>query len=218
MTEGKGSSQFLAKAAGLFDDPTMAEIAKMLRITNSSALLELQGELISTCAHYREVITTLPCDLPYAPFNLSLTKRAEWLETNVIKPSERLLMAIDDEKRAMFSTWPYPLTVPEFRNNATLKSELDALRDTAIQLLDSLRAQQSDDAGHSQELRAEVFASIARALRKHSEVQPSRGVYVPELRYRVGNYVDAMRLIFHKITGVEENLDRLIRGEIASPS
>lgn len=211
-------SSFLEEAQALFDKATMAELKAMLSVSNGAAASAFQADLIDLCAHYRAIITTLPCDLPDAPFNLSLTKRAEWLETNVIKPSERLLTAIDDEKRAMFSTWPYPLTVPEFRNNATLKSELNALRDSAIQLLDSLRAQQSDDAGHSQELRAEVFASIARALRKHSEVQPSRGVYDPELRYRVGNYVDAIRLIFKKITGASDNLDRLIRGEIAFPS
>jgi hypothetical protein len=119
----------------------------------------------------------------------------------------------------MFSTWPYPLSVPEFQDHASLKDELDALRLRAVKLRDSLRGQQAEDAGHSQELRAEVFAAIARLLRKHRpDFKPNRGVYDPELRHRDGLYVEAMRLIIRKITGAKENLDRLIRAEIHFPS
>lgn len=203
----------------MFDDSAMGELATIMGIKDDLVLSALGADLIDLCVHFRTVIATLPCDLPGAPFNLSLTKRAEWLETNVIGPSDRLLGAIADEMRPMFSTWPYPLTVPEFQDHASLIAELGALRLRAVNLRNSLRGQQADDAGHSQELRAEVFAAVARLLRKHSpDIKPNRGVYDPELRRRVGVYVDAMRLIFQKITGVEENLDRLIRGEINFPS
>jgi hypothetical protein len=121
--------------------------------------------------------------------------------------------------QSMFSVWPYPLTVQEFPNRSNLQGELETLLADATQLRDSLRWQQSDDAGHSQELRQEIFNAIAKTLRRHRpDLKPSRGVYDRELRRRVGVYADAMRLIFHKVTGVEENLDRLIRGEIALPS
>jgi len=203
----------------LFDDSAMGELAAILGIKDDAMLSAFRADLIDLGVHFRAVIATLPCDLPGAPFNLSLTKRADWLETNVISPSERLLCAIADEMRPMFSTWPYPLSVSEFQDHASLIDELDALLSRAVNLRDSLRGQQADDAGHSQELRAEVFAAVARLLRKHRpDIKPSRGVYDPDLRRRVGVYVDAMRLIFHKITGVEENLDRLIRGEISFPS
>lgn len=119
----------------------------------------------------------------------------------------------------MFSTWPYPLSIPVFRDNTTFEHELADLLQQATKLRDQLRGQQSDDAGHSQEFRAEVFATVAHLLREHCpSVKPNRGVYDPELRRRVGVYADAFRLIFRKITGVEENLDRLIRGEISLPS
>ncbi|GLV27616.1 hypothetical protein TomTYG75_01430 [Sphingobium sp. TomTYG75] len=210
---------FTAEAETLFDDSAMGELAAIIGIKDDAMLSALRADLIDLCVHFRTVIATLPCDLPGAPFNLSLTKRADWLETNVISPSERLLGAIADEMRPMFSTWPYPLSVPEFPDHASLIAELDALRSRAVDLRDSLRSQQADDAGHSQELRAELFAAVARLLRKHRpDVKPNRGVYDSDLRRRVGVYVDAMRLIFHKITGVEENLDRLIRGEINLPS
>jgi len=214
MTEDEGSSQFVAQAAGLFDETAMAEIAKMLRITNPNALLDLQQELIAACAHYREVIATLPCDLPDAPINMSLTKRGDWLETNIINPAERLIAGLADQNRPMFSTWPYPLSPPTFRDNASLLLELHDLLEHATLLRDSLRGQQADDAGHSQELRAEVFISVVETLRKYPlGVAESRGVYVPEERRRIGSYVDAVRFIFRKIAGVEENLDRLIRQE-----
>lgn len=197
----------------------MGELAAIVGIKDDATLSALRADLIDLCAHFRAVIATLPCDLPGAPFNLSLTKRADWLETNVIGPSERLLAAIAEEMRPMFSSWPYPLSVPEFRDHASLMDELAALRSRTVDLRDSLRRQQADDAGHSQELRAEVFAAVARLLRKHRpDVKPNRGAYDPEMRRRVGVYVDAMRLIFHRITGVEEHLDRLIRGEIQLPS
>lgn len=197
----------------------MSELANILSISDGAVTAAFQDDLIDICAHYRQVISTLPCDLPDAPFNLSLTKRADWLEANVINPCERLQAAIGQDMRPMFSTWPYPLTVPAFRDNTDLEQKLAELLQETTRLRDSLRGQQADDAGHSQEFRAEVFASIARLLRQHCPaVKPNRGVYDPELRQRVGVYADAMRLIFSKITGVEENLDRLIRSEISMPS
>lgn len=212
------AKDFQEEARSRFDDQTTAALANILGIADNAAVEALQGDLINTCAHYRELISTLPCDLPDAPFNVSLTKRADWLETNVIKPCERLEKAVETGMCPMFSTWPYPLSVPVFRDNTALRLELSALSKAAIDIRNALRAQQEEDAGHSQELRAEVFASIARLIRQHCpELKPSRGVYDTELRRRVGGYVDAMRMIFAKITGVEENLDRLIRSEIAGP-
>lgn len=210
---------FKAEAASIFGRETIAELAGIVRMSDKSAIAAFQAHLIDMCSHYREVISTLPCDLPNAPINMSLTKRAEWLETSVVKPSERLLGAIEDEMKPMFSTWPYPLTVPVFRDNSRLKNELEDLLASSTHLRDWLRSQQADDAGHSQELRQEIFIAIVKVMREHcSTVKPSRGVHDPVLRRRVGVYVDAIRLIFSKITGVEENLDRLIHAEIRSPS
>lgn len=211
-------SDFRKEAAQRFDDAVMADLAEMLRISSEGAN-SLQAELTDVCAHFLAVIATLPCDLPGAPFNVSLTKRADWLEAHVINPGTKLRSAIADDMKPMFSTWPYPLTVPEFSEYSTLAGELDGLIARATSLRDDLRGQREGDAGHSQELRQEIFNAIAIAVRTHApHVKPSRGVYDAELRRRVGSYVDAMRLIFGRITGLDENLDRLIRSEIAMPS
>lgn len=216
---GESLKSFKAEAQNLFNDETMAQLSAIPGMPAEAALSALQNDLVELCAHYRSIISTLPCDLPTAPFNLSLTKRIAWLEANVINPCERLRSAVSDEMRPMFSTWPYPLTPPVFRDNAALEAELDALNSQATELRDDLRGQQSGDAGHSQEIRQEIFSSIARVLRNRCpNLKLSRGVYDSELRRRNGAYPDAMRLIFKKVTGVEENLDRLIRGEIADPS
>lgn len=205
---------FREEARTLFDRATLLELAGILRMSASSEIEALATELIDICAHYRAVIATLPCDLPNAPFNLSLTKRAEWLDVNVIKTGERLLGALADDMQPMFAPWPYALTVPEFRDRSALQQGLAAFVEEAKALHASLRSQQAEDAGHSQELRAEIFTSLAQFLRKHCPgMEPNRGVYDAELRQRVGVYVDAMRLMFGRITGVEENLDRLIRAE-----
>lgn len=197
----------------------MAELARILGVKDEADIAALRSDLVELCVHYRAVVSTLPCDLPNAPFNLSLTKRSDWLETNVIKPCERLRSAISEDMRPMFSTWPYPLTVPEFRDNSALDRALAELHAQASSLRDDLRGQQAGDAGHSQELRQEIFSAIARLLRQHCpNLKPNRGAYDAELRRRIGVYPDALRLIFRKVAGVEENLDRLIRGEIALPS
>jgi hypothetical protein len=210
---------FTTEAETLFDKSAMHELAKIISIKDDLVISAFRADLIAACAHFRAIIATLPCDLPHAPFNLSLTKRGDWLETNVIKPSERLLAAISDDMRPMFSTWPYPLSVPEFQDHSALADALHKLQSQATDLRALLRGQQADDAGHSQELRAEVFVAIAKLLQKHCpDVKPNRGVYDAELRRRVGVYVDATRSIFSKITGVDENLDRLILGEIGFPS
>lgn len=203
----------------MFDAGRIAELVGILKIGDQSLINAFESDLLELCAHYREVISALPSDLPDAPFNLSLTKRADWLDSNVNKPIARLLAALSDEKRPMFSTWPYPLTVPEFRDNNILINELRELHASSEELTRSLRGQQSEDAGHSQEFRQKLFSAIASLLRRYApNVKPNRGVYDPEQRKRVGNYVDAIRLIFDRITGTSENLDRLIRSEMHFPS
>lgn len=210
---------FHAEASELFDEATVLELAKILRLMDAVAVANFRSDLIRLCARYRAIIATLPCDLPDAPFNISLTNRADWLETKVIKPIHTLLDALGDDQRPMFSTWPYPLAIPEFLDHAGLQGELEGLLASSTKLRDSLRGQQREDAGHSQEFRQELFNAIAQVVRAHApDVKPNRGVYDPELRYRRGTYVDAMRLIFGTVAGVTENLDRLIRGEINSPS
>lgn len=201
-----------------FDDSAIAELAKIIGMSDSDAIEDLRRDLVEIASHYRAIIAVLPCDLPDAPFNMSLTKRAEWLDINMVKPCERLLDALSDEQRPMFSTWPYPLTIPEFRDNTALKAELNAVLEFSRDLRASLQQQQSDDAGHNQELRAEIFASCARTLRRHRpELKPNRGVYDAKFRRRVGAYVEAIGLIYSEIAGQSDNLDRLIRGEMKHP-
>lgn len=219
---GEGSlKDFKAEAEGLFDNDAMKELAGMLDVSEPAKVAAFRDDLIEHCAHYREVISTLPCDLndAGAPFNMTLTKRADWFETDVIKPCEKLLAAISEGNKPMYSTWPYPLTVSEFRDNSALKAELSDMLNHAKQRRDHLRGQQAEGAGHSQELRQEVFCSMARTFRKHApHIPPNRGVYDAECRQRYGSYVDAMRLVFNIIMGVIENLDRLIRAEMDMPS
>lgn len=201
------SKDFKQEAETRFDAATMRQLANIVRMPDDAALANLHADLIETCAYFQEVIATLPCDLPGAPMNVSLTKRADWLEANVIAPCERLQTAIEEDMRPMFSTWPYPTSVPQFRDNSILKAELNALLAVATELRALLRNQQRDDAGHNQEVRMEVFAAAARLLRKHCpDLKPSRGTYDAELKKRSGMYVDAIRLICQKITGIDDNL------------
>lgn len=197
----------------------MAKLASILGVTDVAVRDAMQADLIDLCAHFRAVIAIVPTDLPDAPFNMTLTKRADWLEAHVIHPCEKLLAAAAANMQPMFTRWPYPLAIPQTDDRAGLTRELDALLTQASDIRDLLRAQQADKAGHSQELRAEIFAGAARIVRQHCpDTKPSRGVYDREFRRWIGSYADAMRLILSNIIGVTENLDRLIRAEINHPS
>lgn len=197
----------------------MAELGKVLRVTDQAVLDALQADLIDLCAHHHAVIASVPTNLPGAPFDISLTKRADWLDSNVIHPAQKLLAALAPDKQPMFAKWPYPLSVPEIADRSRLEAQLRALLSEASDVRDLLRGQQEEDAGHSQEMRAEIFASIARLLRKHCpDVPPNRGVYVSEMRCRVGPYVDGFGMIYHKVAGTSDNLDRQIHQEIEVPS
>ena len=125
---------FTAEAHELFDWPTVAEVAKILRVSDATAIASLRTDLIELCGEYRATIARLPCDLPDAPFNVSLTKRADWLETKVINPIETILEALRDENCAMFSAWPYPLGIPEFADHTRLRRDLHNLRASTIAL------------------------------------------------------------------------------------
>ncbi len=218
---GSSLKDFKAEAETLFDQATMAALADHLNLPDPDVVASFRASLIEHCAHYREVISTLPCDLQRAgaPPNMTLTKRVRWLETNVIGPASKLIEAIGNDNVPMFSTWPYPLTIPEFRDNSTLAAELTDILHHATNLRDSLRGQQEGDAAHSQELRAEIFCSMARTFRQHApHVPPSRGEYDEKEGKRRGFYLDAMRLVFKRIINEDENLDRLIASEMRMPS
>lgn len=193
----------------------MAELRKTLRLADRAhdeRVKHLQTRLQEVSRLYRRVIATTPSDLPNAPMNRSLTQRANWLETQVINPLQRLAEALDPIQRPMFSTWPEDSKPPSIPNFDALREQLEERSIFADYLHKCLRYQQSESAGHSQEIRAMLIYDIVRVLVEIvPEVPPSRGTYdAVEKRY-LGSFPEAVIAIYHEITeAYDERLDRLL--------
>ena len=198
-----------------FDDTFMVKLRGTLRLadqTHDDRIKRLQTRLQEVDRHYRHVIATTPSDLPNAPMNRSLTQRANWLETQVINPLKRLAEALEPAQRPMFSTWPEDLKPPPIPDFDSLRTQLEELAVFADYLWGCLRYQQSEDAGHSQEIRAMLVYDVVRALVEIvPEMPPSRGTYDAVDKRYIGSFPEAVIAIYHEITDAyDERLDRLL--------
>jgi hypothetical protein len=205
-----------------FDDIWMAELRKKSGISDKAALNALRAELLEIGARYRRIIETTPSDLVGSPFNKTLTQRADWVKTNVLNPAEKLLAALAEDQRAWFSTWPYEHEFDPFPDRDRLRADLEAVVAFTSRLARNLRGEQGGDAATNQELRFYIFMEIYGAVRRHlPALTPRQGVYVQlddeNTRRRVDPFPDTMRHIYSEITGVDEQLVRLIRDCVKDP-
>ena len=206
-----------------FDDAWLATFRKINKITDDDALVALRDELVGIGQRYRRIIETTPCDLQGAPFNKTLTQRGDWLQTNVVRPTQRLLSALADEQRPWFATWPYEHEFKELPDRAALSTELQDVLAFSERLVAILRDEQQMDAATNQELRFDIFKDVYAAVRKHlPDFTPKQSIYANLEDERTKRFVDpfseAMRHIYAEITGLDEQLVRLIRMVIQDPN
>jgi hypothetical protein len=205
-----------------FDDAWLATFRKISKIKDDDALAALRDELVRIGQRYRRIIETTPCDLDGAPFNSTLTKRGDWLQTNVVRPTQRLLSALTDEQRPWLATWPYEDDFKEFPDRVRLRADLQEVLNFSTQLLTTIRSEQGADAGTNQELSFYIFKDIAGAVLKHLPgFAPRQGVYHEGLDQKikrfVGPFPEALRHIYAEVTGQDEQLVRLIRLVVDDP-
>lgn len=187
----------------------VAEFRKI--VGDSEGLDTLRVELVEIGQRYRRVIETTPCDLPGAPCNKTLTQRIEWLDAQVLSPCNRLLAALEVEKSPMFSTWPYEHEFPNAPDRAAVQNSIAVLNEFAERLRRNLVGEQEADAGTNQEIRSMIYCDALEAMKRRlPNLQPSRGVYDRALKRYVGKFPDAMRHIYREITGLDEQIVRLI--------
>lgn len=208
---------------GSFDDDWLLEFQRKSGITDEAALKCLQRDLQVVGKHYRRVIETTPCDLKGSPFNKTLTQRGDWLQSNVINPASRLLASLADEQKPWFSTWPYEKQFDQFPDRERIKADLEAILEFSTLLQRSLRGEQSWDAATNQELRFYIFKDAYAAVRKNlPDFTPKQSIYAELQDEKTKRFVDpfseAMRHIYAEITGIDEQLVRLIRMVIKHPN
>ena len=206
-----------------FDDAWLAAFRRKSRISDDAALGALRADLRVIGQRYRRIIETTPCDLVGSPFNKTLTQRGDWLTTNVVKPAEKLLAALAEDQRAWFSTWPYEHEFEEFPDRGRLSADLRGVSAFATRLVRNLRGEQHGDAATNHELRFYIFMEIYAAVRKHlPDFTPKQGIYAKlddeRTKRRVDPFPEAMRHIYAEITGVDEQLVRLIQMCVKDPN
>ena len=157
----------------------------------------------------------MPIAYPIAPFGASLTRRIEWLDTQVIKPTERLLKALEPDNRPYFSDWPEEFPIRNLADLDAAAAQLEPLLAHATRLHSNLQAQLDDGISHLSEMRYDIVLNILDILREHfPEVKLSRGQHDQELGFTIGAIPDFVRAAYEEITGSREKLDAPIQSTI----
>ena len=157
----------------------------------------------------------MPIALPIAPFEASLSRRVEWLETQVINPAQKLLGALKPEHRPYFSDWPEEYAIKNPVDLDNMSSEIESFLDYSIQLHASLKSQLSQDISHLSEMRYDTVYELVELLQKHfPKIGLSRGGYYSELGKTIGTVPDFVRAAYEEITGSSEKLDAPIKSTI----
>lgn len=210
------------KKLAQFDDAWMAAFRDKSGVSDEAALTALRADLLEIGARYRRIIETTPTDLVGSPFNKTLTQRAEWMQVNVVNPAQKLVAALAEDQQAWFSTWPYEHEFEPFPDRAQMRADLEAVITFSSRLVRNLRGEQQGDAATNQELRFYIFMEIYGAVRKHlRELTPKQGVYAKlddeNTKRRVDPFPEAIRHIYAEITGIDEQLVRLIQMCVKDP-
>lgn len=192
----------------------MAEIAAISPGTQINDGAGLQRELQILAREIRRVISITPCDLPGAPSNHTHSERLDWVDAQLLNPIERLEEALDPENRFLLSLWPEEVIaiMPDF-NEA--RRHLQELKNLGQHLAINIAQHRYAKLTFGNLIRFKIVAGICSILDDHwPSLRPSRGTYDDVSKRYEGSYPAVLRRIFREITGLNEQLDRLIKEQI----
>lgn len=205
---------------GAFGDECREEVRVILGLPDDARFQDFWMGLRDECLQVRRGIETSPNGFRLAPFDMSLTQRITWLQRNVLKPIERLEIALEAENAAHFAHWE------EYGQNAqldhsTLIAELSALKDRAAKLENWLSGEvegkNSGKIAHTNEIRFYVVHVCLWDLKKcFPDFRITRGQWDKDLGQTVGIIPDYVRRVFQETTGQHEQLDGQIQEVLKS--
>lgn len=147
--------------------------------------------------------------------NTSLSRRVEWLETQVINPAQKLMGALKPEQRPYFSDWPEEYTIKNPADLDSMSSEVERLLDYSLGLHANLKSQLGQNISHLSEMRYDIVYELVELLQTHfPKIRLSRGAYYTELGETIGTVPDFVRAAYEEITGSSEKLDAPIQSTI----
>ena len=198
-----------------FDDQAMDEIAAIPRGIEINDKSGLQRDLQILAREIRRIISITPCDLPGAPSNHSHSERLDWLDTQFLNPIAKLEEALDPDNRFMLSLWPEEVIdelMPNFDEALRHLQHLKTLgQNVAINIVQHRYAKLT----FGNLIRFKIVAGICSILDEHwPSLRPSRGTFDEVSKRYEGHYPAVVREIFLEITGLHEQLDRLIKEQV----
>ncbi|MEJ6397313.1 hypothetical protein [Yoonia sp. 208BN28-4] len=165
-------------------------------------------ELIGT---WQERISSSTGDFPNSGIQATPSQRARWLDRNLLKPGQKLLTALEDDKRPYLSNWGALYVNPKQisdKKMKKLKSQLASLHEYVDQLWMDLNSQIAEGAPITGEMRYEiVFDLVKFTLENCPHVAPTRGTYDGEDKRWVGDLPEFVTHAYHHITN-EHGLNR----------
>lgn len=198
-----------------FDNAVMAELVRCLPANrrDDATVKALQVRLREISSHYRQLIRTVPSDLPGAPLpEMSLTKRHEWIDSHILNPVARIKEALSEGNRPLLSTWPEFMGSPPEIDIDVLSAELDRLENFGKYLWMSARLRRDANVSVGWEIKFEMVRAVAIILAELvPELTPSRGTYDKARKEYVGRFPEAITIAYREITGFDdEGVDRQI--------
>lgn len=159
-------------------------------------------------AHYRRVMATTPTEF-------SLSQRLEWLDTQVLNPLDKLLVAVGPDNRSMFSMWPEEVDDALLPDLDEVGKHLEHLQLFARNVAIVVAKYRFHDLPFGQLIRYRIVHAIADAVAEAlPQLKPSRGTYDKETKGFNGIYPDLIRAIYQEITSEGEQLDHLIKEQV----
>lgn len=199
----------------LFGHAAMADIASDAGLTDSTQITRLRDRLCSLGAEFRRVISSIPCDLPNAPSNYTHSERLAWVDAQVLNPIKKLLDALDPTNQHMLSLWPNEVVdeiMPDFEE---VRRQLESLQLLAQNVAIAIVMHRRTDLPFGPLIRFQIVAATAAALDEFvPNLKPSRGTYDATTKQYHGRYPAIIRRVFLEITGLHEQLDRLIQEQV----
>jgi hypothetical protein len=162
-----GPRTTIPEARDIFGDETISELLKEFSLNPSpKERAEFQANLREIAESYVCAALNTPLGVGLGPKDVTLSKRANWVDRHLVKPSRDLIRDLSDADQPRRSEWPDTITAP-IPDLEVLVAELDKLLARSEILRDSLRDRSTLGNSHTTEFKTDLSLALAEALGTH---------------------------------------------------
>ncbi len=201
----------------LFSDQVIKRVTGIAGRLDEDKSCSLQAALRDVAFHFMTALYSTPLRLSGGPDDVKLFARVQHLERQILKPADRLIEALSDNKLPLLSEWPEEIqsTAP---NREALIAELTKLRDRAEELRDQL-ADRLPEENMTTEFLIDLGNALTKVLKDHfPQLAISRGTYdkgsSSEVGKMRGRFLDVMDICIAEILPNDGPLSSNLVGQL----